>query len=153
MGWSIGGCSGSRPSSPRKFDKVLLISPNDLQAINAAPPLDNVFFSPHGVDYEYFAPDPMVKREPQTLIFTGNMKYMPNVDGAIYFCNEILPLIRQRLPDVKLNIVGTNPLPEVQALGADPRINVTGRVPDLRTFMNQATVSIAPMRYHGGTAQ
>lgn len=134
----------------RQFDKVLLISKNDLNAIAPDKPLKNVFFSPHGVDYDYFSPDPQTQAEANTLIFTGNMKYMPNVDAAIYFCQEILPLVRRQIPEVKLNIVGTNPLPEVQALGQDPYIKVTGRVPDLRTYLNRAQVAIAPMRVAAG---
>lgn len=134
----------------RRFDKVLLISAKDLEAINPNPPLDNVFFSPHGVDFDFFQPDGAIQRAEKTLVFTGNMKYMPNVDAALYFCHEILPLVRERVPDVQLNIVGTNPLPEVQALGQLAGVTVTGRVPDLRTYMNRAAVAVAPMRITAG---
>lgn len=134
----------------RRFDKVMLISPRDLEAMAAAPPLTNVFFNPHGVDFDYFAPNPQAASEPNSLIFSGNMKYMPNVDAATYFCKEILPLIRQQIPAVRLYIVGTRPVPEVVALGEDPAITVTGRVPDLRTYLNRAQVAIAPMRIVAG---
>jgi glycosyltransferase involved in cell wall biosynthesis len=134
----------------RSFDKVMLISPRDLEAMAAEPPLPNVFFNPHGVDFDYFAPDPQVEKETNTLIFSGNMKYMPNIDAITYFCKEILPLIRQRIPDVRLYIVGTRPVSEVLALGEDPAITVTGRVPDLRTYLNRAQVAIAPMRIVAG---
>lgn len=134
----------------RQFDKVMLISPRDLEAMAADPPLTNVFFNPHGVDFDHFKPDPTVAKEPNSLIFTGNMKYMPNVDAITYFCRQILPLVRQAIPDVRLSIVGTRPLPEVVALAEDPAITVTGRVPDLRDYLQRAQVAIAPMRTAAG---
>jgi len=134
----------------RQFDQVMLISPRDLDAVNANPPLDNVFFNPHGVDYEYFSPDPDTPKEENSVVFTGNMNYRPNVDGAIYFCSEILPLIKQSIPDVRVYLVGTDPASEVLALASDPAITVTGKVPDLRDYMRSATVAIAPMRITAG---
>ena len=87
---------------------------------------------------------------PPSLIFIGNMGYRPNEDAILYFCKEILPIVRQRLPDVELWIVGTNPPPSVQAL-AGPGVHVTGRVPDVREFYERCTVSIVPLRSGSGT--
>ena len=134
----------------RQFDQVMLISPKDLEAVNASPPLENVFFNPHGVDFDYFAPDPSVAKEKNSIVFTGNMNYQPNVDGAIYFHSEIFPLIKERIPTARLYIVGTDPTSDVQSLANDPAVTVTGRVPDLRQYMHQAEVAIAPMRIVAG---
>jgi sugar transferase (PEP-CTERM/EpsH1 system associated) len=133
-----------------KFDKVLLISKHDLRAMEPNPPLDNVFFNPHGVDYSYFSPDLNVEKEPNSILMTGTMSYAPNVDAAIYFYNEILPLVRQQIPDVRLKIVGTNPSSEIQYLDKDSHVQVTGRVPDLRPYMNSAWLGIAPIRIAAG---
>jgi len=134
----------------RKFDKVLLISKHDLEAIERDRPVDNVFYSPHGVDFKFFSPDPDVKKEPASLIFTGNMSYAPNVDAARFFYDEILPLVRAEIPDVHWSIVGADPVPEIQAMGETPGITVTGRVPDLRDYMNRAQVAIDPLRVGAG---
>ncbi|RIK42587.1 MAG: hypothetical protein DCC55_08375 [Chloroflexi bacterium] len=134
----------------RQFDRVLLISKHDLAAIDQATPLDNVFFSPHGVDFTYFAPDPAVQKEPNSLIFTGNMNYAPNVDAALYFYSEIFPFVREQLPVAKLKIVGADPAPEILALKQDAAVQVTGRVPDLRVYMKQACVAIDPLRVGAG---
>jgi sugar transferase (PEP-CTERM/EpsH1 system associated) len=134
----------------RHFERILLISKYDLQAIEQKEPLENVFFSPHGVDYEYFAPDTTVQKVPSSLVLTGNLNYTPNVDGALYFCREILPLVRAQDSQAKLAIVGADPTPEVQALGRDPAVEVTGRVPDLRPYMNRAQVGVAPIRIGAG---
>ena len=133
-----------------RFDRVLLISKYDFNAIEQKVPLNNVFFNPHGVDYSYFARDVSVSKIRDSLIFTGNMRYAPNVDAAVYFCREILPLVREHVPDVTLSIVGTDPAPDVTALASDPSVKVTGRVPDLRQFMNQSMAAVAPIRIGAG---
>jgi sugar transferase (PEP-CTERM/EpsH1 system associated) len=134
----------------RRFDKVLLISKHDLRAVAQNGEINNVFLSPHGVDSSYFSPDPKVQKDPNSLIFTGNMNYMPNIDAAVYFCKEILPLVRKSIPDVRLKIVGTDPSSDVQALGKEPYVEVTGCVPDLRSHLNRAQIAIAPMRIAAG---
>ncbi len=134
----------------RRFDKVLLISKNDLKAMEPKSPLNNVFFNPHGVDNSHFAPDVRVQKKPNMVIFTGNMNYMPNVDATVYYCREILPLVRRYVPDVNLNIVGADPVPAVQSLAEDPSVQVLGRVPNLRPYINQAQIAIAPMRIAAG---
>ena len=134
----------------RSFDRILLISKYDLQAIEQDEPLENVFFNPHGVDYRYFSPDPNPQKVPHSMILTGNMNYAPNVDAALYLYQEILPLVRAQIPEVKVSFVGADPTPEIQALAADPVVEVTGRVPDLRTYMNQVEVAVAPIRIGAG---
>ena len=109
-----------------------------------------MFFSPHGVDCEYFAPMSNVKKDPSTIVFTGNMNYAPNVDAAQFFYERIFPLVRSEVPDVKWQIIGADPAPVIEAMDADPAIAVTGRVPDLREYMNKATLAIAPLRIGAG---
>jgi glycosyltransferase involved in cell wall biosynthesis len=69
----------------------------------------------------------------------------------LYFCREILPLIRAEEPGVTLSIVGRAPTPAVQKLGAEHGVIVTGRVDDVRPFMRDAAVYIVPLRIGGGT--
>lgn len=134
----------------RLFEQVMLISKHDLKAINPIPPLNNVFFNPHGVDAGYFSPDESVEKIPNSILFSGNMQYMPNIDGAIYFYNQIFPLVLEKIPDAQLFIVGTNPTEEILALGKHANVTVTGRVPDLRHYIRQSQITIAPMRVVAG---
>ena len=50
------------------------------------------------------------------LLFVGNFEHMPNVDAVKWLANDIMPLLRRRLGDVKLTVVGNDPPPEVRAL-------------------------------------
>jgi glycosyltransferase involved in cell wall biosynthesis len=83
-------------------------------------------------------------------MFIGNMGYPPCVDAVLYFCSEILPLIRQAIEPIELWIVGADPRPEVLRLnGSDVR--VTGRVEDVVPYYQQSTVCVVPLRAGGGT--
>lgn len=89
------------------------------------------------------------KRERNTLLFVGGFAHQPNVDAMRYFCSEIFPLIKRRIPDTKLLIVGDSPPTDIQKLATDD-IAVLGYVPDTSPFLNSANVSIAPLRYGAG---
>lgn len=136
------------PWIARQYDRCLLISPADLAALG--PGVDNVFFSPHGVDFEHFSPPEARQPEPGLIVFTGNMGYAPNVDAVLYFAAEILPLIRADMPEARLAVVGTDPAPAVRRLAEQPGIEVTGRVPDLRPWLARAAVAIDPLRIGAG---
>jgi glycosyltransferase involved in cell wall biosynthesis len=106
---------------------------------------------PTGVDIEYFRrPE---RPAPQAdIVFVGSMDWMPNTDGVEYFVREILPLIRQRVPECAVAIVGRSPSRATLALAErDARIQVTGTVPDVRPWLWGAKLSIVPLRIGGGT--
>jgi glycosyltransferase involved in cell wall biosynthesis len=104
-----------------------------------------------GVDIDYFRRAEK-SSEAADLVFVGSMDWMPNIDGVDYFVRDILPLIRRRRPDCSITVVGRKPSPSTVALAqADPRIRVTGTVPDVRPYLWGAAVSIVPLRIGGGT--
>lgn len=106
--------------------------------------VDTAFFSPaHGGESPYEGDGP-------TLVMTGAMDYWPNIDGACWFAQEIMPRIRERHPSASFTIVGMNPAPAVQALAEEDGIRVTGRVPDVRPYLHHADVVIAPLRIARG---
>ena len=79
------------------------------------------------------------------------MDWLPNEDARLFFCREMLPLIRAEEPDVRLTIVGRAPTPAVRKLAQDSAVTVTGRVDDVRPYMRDAAVYIVPLRIGGGT--
>ena len=88
---------------------------------------------------------------PPVIAFVGRMDHFPNIDGILYFANEILPIIRRAVPQTELRIVGSNPSREVRKLAGVPGVSVTGYVPDVRPYLVDATVSVAPLRIARGT--
>ena len=87
---------------------------------------------------------------PPALVFTGVMDYFPNVDAVQYFCTDIFPLVRAAVPECRFSIVGRNPTRRVRELQAHPNVTVTGSVPDVRPYLAQAMVAVAPFRIARG---
>ncbi|HXF68197.1 MAG TPA: glycosyltransferase [Thermoflexus sp.] len=106
---------------------------------------------PNGVDLERFRPTGHSRRDPSTLLFMGTMYYYPNIDAVLYFFKEIYPILRRARPDLRVQIVGHRPPPEIQRLAEYPGVEVTGSVPDVRPYYERATVFIVPLRLGGGT--
>ena len=99
------------------------------------------------------ADGPAVNAEPRilgSLLFVGWFAHRPNVDAVVYFCHEVLPLIRNVLPSVPVWIVGDSPPEEVLAMKALAGVEVTGYVADLGPYLRKAWISIAPLRYGAG---
>jgi glycosyltransferase involved in cell wall biosynthesis len=85
------------------------------------------------------------------VLFVAGFGHPPNVDGALWFYNEVLPFIRARRNDIHFFFVGSNPTPEVQALAGE-HLKVTGFVTDeeLADYYKRARVVIAPLRFGAG---
>ena len=83
------------------------------------------------------------------IVFVGGFRHLPNVDAMLWFCSEIWPLIRLKLPAVELSIIGSHMVPEVHALEGDG-VRVLGFVEDIAPIFAQARLSVAPLRYGAG---
>lgn len=105
---------------------------------------------PNGTDTDYFAPRPDVPVATDSIVFTGAMDYRANIDAVLWFAEAILPLVQAELPTATFTIVGSNPTPEVLALHGTRKISVTGRVPDVRPYVQSAMVAVAPLRVARG---
>jgi sugar transferase (PEP-CTERM/EpsH1 system associated) len=138
-----------------QYAATLVTSPEDHEALQSLvqqwgnPAAKMIVVLPNGVDLAYFAPQELPCQSDQ-VIFTGKMSYHANVAAALYLGQEIMPRVWQQRPDVRLQIVGKDPAPVVRALTTDPRIVVTGYVPDIRPFLANAAVSATPLRYSVG---
>jgi len=135
----------------QQADHVLTVSEDDRRSFARLVDAAKLSVVPTGADTEFFTPT----KEPETpnsLVFTGSMDWLPNEDGVIYFMNEILPFIRQGVPEVSLTIVGRNPSQRLRDLAAGiANVHLTGWVEDIRPFLSQAAVCVVPLRIGGGT--
>jgi polysaccharide biosynthesis protein PslH len=103
----------------------------------------------NGVDLEYFQLAQQERRR-FNLVFSGKMSYHANVATALYLHQQVMPLIWQQRPETTLTIVGSNPPKALQALASDPRVEVTGYVDDLRSYVGRAEIMLSPMVYSVG---
>ncbi len=119
-----------------------------LRGIASAAPIHAI---PNGVDTEYFDPASVPpRRTSPSIIFTGDMSYLPNQDAAVFFARRVFPLVRQSIEDARFLVVGRNPNHEVLRLQEIPGVEVTGFVPDVRTYLAQAHVAVAPFSIAAG---
>lgn len=137
----------------RQFDHTVITSPKDREAILALQPpgpAEKVTVVSNGVDLAYFTPDDARTRRHDTLVLSGKMSYHANIAMARSLMTEIMPLLWAEKPEIKLQIVGKDPPAFVQEYANDPRIQVTGMVPEIRTYLQHASVAVAPLRYAVG---
>jgi glycosyltransferase involved in cell wall biosynthesis len=128
------------------FDTVLVVSDKERHRLPAAAP--DALVCPNGRD-----PDPLGPPPPATgptAAFVATLGWAPNVDAAVWFGHEVWPEVLRRSPEARLLLVGREPAPSVQALAA-PSVEVSGTVSDVRPYLAQARVALAPLRSGGGT--
>ena len=136
----------------RRFDSVIAVSADDREQMKHEYGAEAVFDVPTGVDTEFFRPSGTVEAAKHEIVFTGSMDWLPNEDAIRYFMREIMPLIKNKVPDATLTVVGRNPPPALVDLSKeDSSLVITGRVDDVRPYIEGAAVYIVPLRIGGGT--
>lgn len=110
---------------------------------------NKVFTIPNGVDLERFKYYPKTNMSKQ-LLFLGSMDYRPNLDSALYFLEEIFPIIHSKIKDVKLDIVGRE-LWRIQNHSSIKGVELHENVPEVIPYFRKADVLIVPLRYGAGT--
>lgn len=137
-------------SACRKADFVLTVTPNDRDTlVENGVSLDKLDCLPIGVNVDQVQPVTRPSESKNILSF-GTMSWPPNVDAIEHFANDIYPLIRREVPEARFTVVGSNPPPEIKALGKDPSIEVTGFVDDIRPYAEAAAVFVVPLRIGSG---
>ncbi|MBI2759429.1 MAG: glycosyltransferase [Chloroflexi bacterium] len=137
------------PYYVERFARCIAVSEADRRLLLSSNPGLEIDVVPNGIDTKQYRPLPLSGGGP-ALLFVGNMEYRPNIDAMLYFCRDVFPRIRAVNPGVTLWITGLNPSQEIQDLANDG-IYVTGSVDDVRSFYEQCTVCVVPLRAGGGT--
>jgi glycosyltransferase involved in cell wall biosynthesis len=132
-------------------DHVVAVSQADLRVFAESITPDKLTVTKTGVDTDHFAATG-VEEAKSSLVFMGSMDWLPNEDAVYYFVEQILPLIKTRVPDVTLTVVGRKPSQRLERLClSNPEVHLTGRVGDVRPFVAKSAVFIVPLRIGGGT--
>jgi O-antigen biosynthesis protein len=127
-------------------DQVVVHSEVERAVLNQMLPKLTVKILPLLMQVRGVSPPPVGR---QGIAFVGGYQHPPNVDAVLYFVENVLPLIRRRLPDVLFSALGSNPPDAVRALSG-PRIEVPGFVADLVPLLDRTRVGVAPLRYGAG---
>ena len=123
------------------FNHHTIISKQDRDLIPVEEKL-KIHIVPNGVDLAFFVPQQSEKK--YDLLFAGNMNYPPNIESVLFIAQKILPLVKQKLPNIKLVVAGANPSSKIKELQSE-NIDVTGWVDDIRPYFSQSKIMLAPM--------
>jgi sugar transferase (PEP-CTERM/EpsH1 system associated) len=130
---------------------VVVTTDREAQLVREMCPAAHVHVIANGVDQDYFNPaEPGNAGMRPTVSFTGDMSYFPNEQAVVFFARDVLPLIREAIPEVRFLIVGRQPSRNVLRLQTIPGVEVTGLVPDVRPYLAQSQVSVAPFLIAAG---
>ena len=137
------------------FTNVVAVSERDAAYFREHYKVARTAVIPTGVDLDFFAFEDSADRRdarPPTIIFTGAMDWIANIDGVQYFLADIWPRILAAIPDARFVIVGRNPssalLDSVRSMQG---VSVTGFVDDVRPHVHAADAFVIPLRVGGGT--
>jgi glycosyltransferase involved in cell wall biosynthesis len=88
----------------------------------------------------------------QRILFLGSLFHYPNLDGLMWFCNEIWPKIITKMPGTKLDIVGHIVDPDdINNIEKFQSIEYHGFVKDIDPFIKTNACLIVPLRFGSGT--
>jgi sugar transferase (PEP-CTERM/EpsH1 system associated) len=135
----------------RKANLVLVTSTRESVELQRLEPTCIIDVVPNGVDTTFFQSSGERQEIDARIIFTGSMDYYPNIDGALYFAQHCWPQIKAQVPQATWILVGKNPPPQILHLSELPGVTVTGSVPDVRPYLEEAQVAIAPLLIGSGT--
>lgn len=130
------------------FDLSVLVSPTDKNFLFGNEEQDNVLVCSNGVDLNGL-PFSLPVLESKLIVFIGNMRTLQNLDACYYFCENILPLLRQR-NNYRFRIVGSiSEELKVKFLNYEG-VEVTGRIENIADAVMDASIGVCPMRIGAG---
>jgi glycosyltransferase involved in cell wall biosynthesis len=143
-------------AAARRFNGLVTVSERDAKYFRAIMAAERIFNIPTGVDLDYFGYEPPTGEVPDdggTVVFTGSMDWLANVDGIRFFMNEVWARIAAARPMAQMVVVGHSPPRDLLQSVKDQRLawTFTGFVDDVRTFVRAADVYVIPLRVGGGT--
>lgn len=131
------------------FNRCTATTRGELETLQNLNPKVNGGWFPNGVDAQFFAPK--TDYDENSISFVGRMDYFPNQQAVSKFAETIFPLIRRKKPNASFVIVGAEPPEFIQDLAKIDGVTVTGTVPDVRAFITNSAVNVAPIDIARGT--
>jgi len=129
---------------------ALVVNNREADLARELAPEASIHVIPNGVELERLRPLHPPADAPR-VVFCGVMDYAPNLEGMTWFVREVWPRVRATRPEATLAVVGQRPTDAFKSLcDPDPSIHVTGRVADVRDWLWDSAVSIAPLHVARG---
>lgn len=127
------------------FSNTIFVSDKDANIYKNIKAKNKIRVIPNGVDFNFFTNSSFQPEDFPSIIFTGHMSFPPNIDAIKYFTKNVYPYIQKKLGSIKFYVVGADPTNDISSLDRQKGIIVTGKVDDIRPFLEKATVFVNPM--------
>jgi glycosyltransferase involved in cell wall biosynthesis len=127
-----------------EYDRVIAISPVDAESISRQVPVDVLVNSVR--PGRLVAPE---SKRPLSIVFSGYVGFYSDELALLWFMQHVFPRVVERVPGVRLHIVGANPSARLKAMASE-RVIVTGYVDDLKKYVSECMVSVSPMQVGAG---
>lgn len=137
----------------QEADQLIVMSSEDKKFIaKELGRADKIAVVANGVDNHWFDQVKRQKTAVPTILSVGTFKWLPNREAVDFLVEKIWPLVKKKLKNVRLQIVGNAPSQKVLNYGlADPNISVAGQVEDIRYAFKSADLLLAPVFSGKGT--
>lgn len=132
----------------RQVQAVVAFTERDCQTVRRLGQQTPIVQIPLGTDV-FESSSQTTESKSLSLLFVGNYKHMPNLDAASRLINEIFPRVQAQFPEARLFVVGDH-LPSRFFSQANENVVLTGYVPDIKPYLDEATLVVAPLRLGGG---
>ena len=130
-----------------QIDGIVSISNKDQKhyhEIGLKKPIINVSF---GINIENYTLENSI---PSPSIFhLGAMDWTPNIEGVLWFLDEVWPQVHKSHPDLTLHLAGRR-MPEHIIQFEYPNVKIIGEVDDAKEFMRDHLIMIVPILSGGG---
>ncbi len=136
----------------KSADRIAAVSDNDAKYIagRVDTPLDIV---PNGVDPSvlHFNPRKRAENASPVVLFVGNFSWLQNRDALNYILDDIWPRMSERIPKLKLRIVGRGIPGDLRQKTRGDRIELEEHAENIVSEFHSADALLAPIRIGGGT--
>jgi len=133
--------------------ETVLAAPNDIRELaSIGVPKEKMHITYHlGEDHMLELPPLDFEKTEKALLFIGTLTWEANIDGLLWFLQEVFPLVMKSEPDVRFYIVGKNPDPRIKEVAnQNPNITLPGFVEDTEPFYARSRVFAIPLRFGSG---
>ncbi len=144
--WAVGSYRQLEQSAWEMFDALIAINAGERDEVKQLLPDHPVLFVPMGVDLQDW-PYSWAPKDPARVVYYGGLGNPARQRDAFWAYRQVMPEIWQEEPDTEFWLIGSRP-PEsfLDLQRTDPRVRVTGYLPQVQDTLATASVLLCPWR-------
>ena len=131
-----------------QYDALIPVTPDDGDLFRQLGCTIPIFPSPAGIDTLLWEPNEHGE-DIQSIYHIGSLEWMPNVEGLLWFIDEIWPVILKQSPSVKLFVAGKG-MPSFIREKHVQNVTMIGEVDSAPEFIRDKGITIVPLKSGSG---